>query len=100
MNDGLMLTLSAAAGVALGAIFFGGLWWTVRRGMVSPRPAVWFIGSLVLRMSVVITGFYVVGVGDWRRMVACLLGFILARIVATRLLPASRQNIQEAGDAS
>lgn len=100
MNNSLILTLSGAAGVLLGVIFFGGLWWTIRRGMTSPRPAAWFVGSLVLRMSVVMVGIYLVGVGDWRRMVACLLGFIVVRIVATRRLPAPLQNIEEAGDAS
>ncbi|MGK0186298.1 MAG: F1F0 ATPase subunit 2 [Verrucomicrobiales bacterium] len=100
MNDALILTLSGAAGVVLGAIFFGGLWWTVRRGVTSPRPVAWFFGSLVLRMSVVIAGFYFVGVGDWRRMAACLVGFILARIAVTRLTSAPVENIEEARDAS
>ena len=32
MNDMLTLVLAGVAGGILGAIFFGGLWWTVRKG--------------------------------------------------------------------
>ena len=94
MNDTLTLIVAGAAGAALGAIFFGGLWWTVRRGVSSPRPALWFFGSLLLRMSIVLAGFYFVGRGHWERLVACLLGFILARFIVMRLTrtPVERQN--------
>lgn len=85
MNDPILLMVALLAGMVLGALFFGGLWWTVQRGLVSPRPALWFVSSLLLRLGIVLAGFYVVGGSDWRRMVACLLGFIIARIIATRL---------------
>ena len=42
MNEPLTLVLALAAGGVLGAIFFGGLWWTVRKGVSSPQPALWF----------------------------------------------------------
>ena len=80
MNEALTLTLSSMAGAALGAIFFGGLWWTIRKACASERPALWFFGSLLLRMSLVLVGFYFVGRGNWQRLVACLLGFIVARL--------------------
>ena len=58
MNEPLMLVLAVVAGVLLGAIFFGGLWWTVRKGVSSTRPALWFLGSLLLRTGIVLAGFY------------------------------------------
>ena len=85
MNETLTLMLAWVAGGVLGAIFFGGLWWTVRRGVSSPRPALWFFGSLLLRTSIVLGGFYFVGRGHWERLVACLLGFIIARFIVVRL---------------
>jgi len=104
MNETLTLALACLAGGLLGAIFFGGLWWTVRRGMASPRIALWFFGSLLLRMSIVLIGFYFVGHGNWERLVACLLGFILARIIVMRLTrtPIEGQNpsAKEASHAS
>lgn len=95
------LVLAAVAGAALGAIFFGGLWWTARRGAASAQPALWFFASLMLRMGLVLTGFHAVGGGQWERLVACLLGFIVARAAVVRLTrqPANPEPSQEAGHA-
>ena len=35
MNEFLILAVALAAGLLLGAFFFGGLWWTVRKGASS-----------------------------------------------------------------
>lgn len=100
MNDPLGLVLSAIAGIALGALFFGGLWWTIRRAVASPRPAVWFLGSLMVRMGITVVGFFSVGKDDWSRMIACLVGFIVARYLVIRLTPAPDGMGKEADHAS
>jgi F1F0 ATPase subunit 2 len=82
MNEFLFLAPALAAGLLLGAFFFGGLRWTVIRGVSSQRPALWFLGSMLLRMSVTLAGFYYVGRENWSRWLLCLLGFVLARLVA------------------
>ena len=64
MNEVLVLAPALAAGLLLGAFFFGGLWWTVIKGVSSPRPALWFFTSMLLRMSVTLAGFYFVGRED------------------------------------
>ena len=84
MNETLTLLLAWAAGGVLGTIFFGGLWWTVRKGVSSKQPALWFLGSLLLRMSIALAGFYFVSGGHWDRLLACLLGFVIARFIVTR----------------
>jgi len=81
MNSALIPVLAGAAGVVLGMIFFGGLWWTVRRGITARRPALWFFGSLLARLGVVVAGFYFVGAGQWQRLLPCLVGFIVARFL-------------------
>ena len=43
----LCLVLALMTGVLLGAIFFGGLWWTVRKGVLVQTA-----GALVLRQPV------------------------------------------------
>jgi F1F0 ATPase subunit 2 len=86
MNEFLSLASSLLVGVSLGAFFFGGLWWTVRKGVSSQRPALWFFGSLLLRMSITLVGFYFVGRENWERWLLCLLGFILARFVVQGLI--------------
>jgi F1F0 ATPase subunit 2 len=85
MNEFLILALVSVAGVLLGAIFFGGLWWTVRKGVSSKRPAFWFLGSMLLRTGIIVAGFYFVSGGVWDRLLACLLGFAVARLLVTRL---------------
>ena len=92
MNETLTLILALAAGGGLGAVFFGGLWWTVRKGVSSKQPVLWIFGSLLLRGGLALTGFYFVSDGHWQRLLACLLGFVMARLVVTWLtqtLPAS-----------
>lgn len=88
MPDNLSGTLvwvaALLAGGMLGGVFFGGLWWTVRRGALSPTPARWFLGSLVLRAAIVLAGFYAVGAGQPGRLGLCLLGFLLARAIVLR----------------
>lgn len=73
------------AGLALGALFFGGLWWTVRRAVASPWVALWFLASLLLRTGAVVLGLFAACGSDWKRWLAGLLGFSLARVAATRL---------------
>ena len=85
MNEILSLVPALVTGMLLGAMFFGGLWWTVRKGVSSARPALWFFGSLLLRTSMTLVGFYVVSDGHWERLLVCLLGFTIARLIATRL---------------
>ncbi len=85
MNEAFSLASALIVGVLLGAIFFGGLWWTVRQGVLSKQPVLWFLGSLLLRMCIVLLGFYFIFGDDWQRLLAGLLGLIIARIIVTRL---------------
>ena len=85
INETLILVLALVAGVLLGAIFFGGLWWTIQKGVSSKRPALWFFGSLLLRTSIALAGFYFIARGRWERLLVCLLGFVMARLIVIRL---------------
>ncbi len=85
MNEPVTWILAAAAGALLGLFFFGGLWWTIRRGLISKTPALWFLGSLLFRTAVVTAGFYFVTGGKWDRILACLPGFVIARFVILRM---------------
>jgi len=100
MSEALILAGSLFAGVLLGAFFFGGLWWTIR----SSPPSQW--SGLLFPQAFC---------SEWpspsqastrvsRRMaetVACLAGFLLARIAVTRLIhiPAAKSTcvLEEAG---
>jgi len=90
MNDVLPAAVAFGAGILLGSFYFGGLWWTVRKGVTSAHPALWFSGSLLLRTSVVLAGFYFVGRDHWERLLMCLLGFIVSRMLVTWLTRSTR----------
>ena len=103
MIETASLAPSLVAGVLFGLMFFGGLWWTVRKSVSHERPALWFLGSLLLRTSIILAGFHWVSTGHWERLLACLLGFVIARFIVTRLAgpPVQHHNslAREAGHA-
>jgi F1F0 ATPase subunit 2 len=101
MHETLTLGLAWAAGAMLGVMFFGGLWWTVRKGVASQRPAVWFFVSLLLRMILALAGMYLVSGGHWERLLLCLLGFLMARLIVTwQTRPLGEQHTRPAQEAS
>ncbi len=81
MNDILNTTLVFISGLALGTLFFGGLWLTVKKSVASKTPALWILGSFAVRTAITLLGFYFIGAGNMQRMLICLLGFIAARFV-------------------
>jgi len=83
MTETLTLACAWAEGGVLGALFFGGLWWTVRHGVSCKQPALWFLVSSLLRTSAAMAGFYFAAGGDWQRLLVCVLGFVMARPVVT-----------------
>jgi F1F0 ATPase subunit 2 len=79
------IIVALAIGAVLGAFYFGGLWMTVRR-VGTPQPASLLFVSFLVRMGVVLLGFYFVMDGRWERLVACMVGFVLARSVLIHFL--------------
>jgi len=50
-------------------------------GSSSESPALLFAGSLFLRTTITVAGFYFVSHGNWRRLLACLLGLSLRALL-------------------
>jgi F1F0 ATPase subunit 2 len=88
MNEAVSLMLAMVVGISLGAMFFGGLWWTVRKSFSSRQPGLWFLSSLLLRTCLVLAGFYFVARGRWESLPVCLVGFLAARVITTRFVRA------------
>ncbi|MDD5761751.1 MAG: ATP synthase subunit I [bacterium] len=102
MNERLTMVMALVSGGLIGAMFFGGLWWSVRKGISSKQPALWFLGSLLLRMSIALACFYIIARGHWERLLVCLLGFAIARLIVMRLTRAAEKPTylpQKAGHA-
>lgn len=79
MNPYATLAIAAVAGYLLGVMFFGGLWWTIQRLATARHPGLIMTASLVLRMGLLLGGFYFVLGDDWLRLLACLVGLLIAR---------------------
>lgn len=82
MTDVLTFSLDLIAGGALGTIFYGGLWWTVRR-LCAKTAGLWLVGSFLVRSVIALAGFSAVARGRWYGAIACFAGFLVARIAVT-----------------
>jgi F1F0 ATPase subunit 2 len=85
MSDIGLVMDALVIGMALGLFFFGGLWWTVTRGLTAAAPAVWFGLSALLRMAAIVLGLYYVARLGLPSLLACLAGVLLARGAVRRL---------------
>ena len=81
------MMLALVAGICVGIMFFGGLWWTVQKAMVSRQPGLLFAGSLLVRTVLTLAAFYLIGGRSWQRLLVCLIGFMIGRILVKRLSP-------------
>ena len=99
MNEAVIRVLALASGGLLGAIFFGGLLWTVNKGLSSKKPAYWFVFSWVARMSIALIGFYLISEGRPGRLISCLLGFVLASVLVAQLTRPPKRVAREGGYA-
>lgn len=77
------------AGLLLGMLFFGGLWLTLNGLERSCHPALRLLASLLVRVTLVLIGFYAIAQLDaWQHLLMALAGFIASRWWMTRRLQA------------
>ena len=95
MNEILYTVLVFIAGLVLGTLFFGGLWFTVMKSITSKTPALWIISSFFVRVGITMLGFYFISSGGLKGLLICLFGFIVARFVVTYITkPKAEMQIQ------
>jgi F1F0 ATPase subunit 2 len=99
MIDLFLIIAMVSAGVFMGAFFFVGLMWTIQTGFGMRHPGVWFLGSLVLRCSLTLLALYLISDGKWERVLLCLAGFIIARIILSRFYQIPHPPPKVTGDA-
>ena len=90
------LTLMALIGAVLGAVYLAALWINVQQITRARRPGVVLAIGAAARITFLLGAFYLVTGGDWQRLVACLLGFLLARLIVTRRLRARGKSLDPA----
>jgi F1F0 ATPase subunit 2 len=75
----IYLGLALLGGMALGAFYFGGLWYTIQQIPTTTRPGILLIASMIVRVVVVLGAFILIMDGSWQRLLACMVGFFLMR---------------------
>jgi F1F0 ATPase subunit 2 len=86
----LHLLMAFLVGMGTGVVYFGGLWWTVRRLALVRQPALLTLGSFFVRTGISLTAFYLASGGRWERILISLLGFMIMRgLLVRRMRPAS-----------
>ena len=96
MNDWQDVAVTFVAGLGLGTMFFVGLWITVKKALKSSMPSTWILGSFFFRIALVMLGLYYIGLGNWQKILVCVAGFILARVVVTHFTKPKKADILEA----
>lgn len=81
MNEIAQYVLILSASFVLGSLFFGGLWFTLKKLVTAKNPAWLIFGSFVVRTGIALLGFYYVAQFGWKAMLLALLGFIAARFM-------------------
>jgi F1F0 ATPase subunit 2 len=54
----------------------------------------------LLRTSIALVGFYFIARGHWERLLVCLLGFVMARLIVMRITRAAEKPTYFAQEAS
>ncbi len=81
----LHLLPAFAGGAVLGVLFFYGLWITIKDIDQMHNPAVRMLGSMLLRLSLVLAGLYGIGYyTGFAGVLAAAAGFMLARLLVVK----------------
>jgi F1F0 ATPase subunit 2 len=75
------LLLAAAIGAALGVLYFEGLWLTTSRLGSARLPGLLLVASFLVRAAVLSAGLVLVMTGGLGRLLAALVGLVVARTV-------------------
>ncbi|MFA6001589.1 MAG: ATP synthase subunit I [Thermoleophilia bacterium] len=81
----LDIILPVFAGLALGIVYFGGLWLTLRRLATSSQPAFLALGSYTGRLALCLTVFILIArATGLQGILICTAAFIIARMILVR----------------
>ena len=79
-----ILLAMVGAGAIIGVLYFGGLWLTLNK-LTGTRPwGLWLGVSFLVRAIMAVAGFWFLGAGDWRRILALATGFTIVRFLSVK----------------
>lgn len=96
MDIGILLGM-VCAGAIIGLFYFGALWLTLNKLTETKRWGLWLGASFLVRCTITVTAFWLLGAGDWRRLLALAAGFTLVRFLSVKQIhnnghPANQYN--------
>lgn len=73
--------ISFLFGFLIGIVYFGGLYYSTRKFKDVKNPAIFMFLSFIIRMAVLIAGFYYLAKIDYKNVLIGLIGVILVRFI-------------------
>jgi F1F0 ATPase subunit 2 len=99
MIDISMLFIAFLLGLVLSGFYFGLLWLTVRQLEHRQRPEVFLLLSLLLRLFLLLSCFYLIlHYASWPPLLAALAGFMTLRVLLLHKFKAAGINKRTATD--
>jgi F1F0 ATPase subunit 2 len=97
----MMYAIAAVAGILMGIIYFGGLWLTIQRMSQVNRPILILSGSFIIRLGMVLVGFYLVSDGRLEFLAVSLVTFFMTRFYfISKIQPVSERSVESHGNQS
>ncbi len=84
IGESAPLIAAFAMGLVVGAAFFWSLWIALRRLSRTAHAQFWLIGSSALRVGLMLLAWYWIAGGQWQKLLACLVAFVVVRLAAVR----------------
>lgn len=91
----IAVTAMVLLGVALGVVFYGGLWLTLRRLPTTRHPYLLTMGSLFARIAVVLGGLWLGTAGEPWAIAAASAGFVTVQLLAAARVSMGRTATKE-----
>lgn len=86
MNESVaIIAFAFIGGLGLGLLFFAGLWLSLSR-LNQKGFLLRYLAGFLLRMFLLLVGFYFIASGSWQRMLAVAAGFTVARFISQRFM--------------
>lgn len=92
---GTAMAIAFLGGVFLGVIFFGGLLLTVKLLVKVNYPAALMLGSLLLRLGILLGGLYLLKDGSYLNLPLALLGILIGRFLIVSKVKGQQQGSDE-----
>ncbi|HSR05454.1 MAG TPA: ATP synthase subunit I [Proteiniclasticum sp.] len=75
------MLIAFIVGVLVGILFFGGLYFTVKKLTTIKYPALFMMLSLIVRLVILAGGIYLIMDGGIQNVLSAMAGIILVRLV-------------------